>query len=782
MKTEINMAKLNTPPTAQQEEQIVDFSAFVRKYKRYWWLFVLSLVACMSLAFAYLKLATRVYNVKSVVLVAQDDNSAGAGANLLKSMKLMGQGSKVDDEMLVFSSQELCAQVAKQLKLNRSYIEEKEWYKPNKDHYNSSPIEVYAPEEMFDTLSSVSFKIDVDKNGLTKIKAKHSNKVLAELKDVTLPTTVKTSYGTFAIQTTPKFKKGKPCHIKATLCGNQFRGEILNKRIKVKLATKKSNGINLTIAETNKSRGKDILNKLMELYNERGQQEKDVEAINTAKFIDDRLALIYKGLTSSEADIEAYKRNHKIVDPELQIKTSVAKQEKADQAIIKLETNKQLLGMVRDFVSNPANKRSYIPFDVDSSAATGAIKAYNNLLAKRQELEQSAKGDNMALKQLDQQIETMHGNVLQGINSSIKGLDVQLNKARSLANESTGELGKVPTEEREARELLRQQGIQNTLYTFLLQKREENSLVLAATTPKGKIVDHAYAQTIPISPNKMVTLAMALLAGLLLPLLIVYLKDLFTTKFSNQEELEEISQVPFIGHIHHNRHNTQLVVKDGKTSSIVELFRYIRNNLQFLLNKEDDKVILVTSSVSGEGKSFISTNIASSFALLGKRVALVGMDIRSPKLAQMLDLNEMPGVTSYLSRSDVSLDQIAQPCKEVNGLDVFVGGAIPPNPSELLLGDRVKDMFNDLRQQYDVIIVDSAPVAQVSDSFALDKYSNATVYVTRANYTRRNFIKFMNRIAANKQLKNMCVVLNDTKPSNDNTYGYGISNNKDKED
>ena len=773
------MAKFNTLPTAQQEEQIVDFSAFVRKYKRYWWLFLLSLVACMSLAFAYLKFAKRIYNVKSVVLVAQDDNSAGAGANLLKSMKLMGQGSKVDDEMLVFSSQELCSQVAKQLKLNRSYIEEKEWYKPDKDHYNTSPIEVLAPEEMFDTLSSVNFKIDVDKNGLANIKAKHSKYVLADLKGVTLPTTVKTSYGVFGIQATPKFKKGKPCHIKASLYGNQFRGEVLNRRIKVKLATKKSNGINLSIAESNKSRGIDILNKLMELYNERGQKEKDTEAINTAKFIDERLALIYKGLTSSEADIETYKRAHKIVDPELQVKSSVAKQEKADQAIIKLETNKQLLGMVRDFVSNPANKHSYIPFDVDSSAATGAIKAYNNLLAKRQELEQSAKGDNMALRQLDQQIETMHGNVLKGINSSIRGLDVQLNKVRSVANESSGELGKMPTEEREARELLRQQGIQNTLYTFLLQKREENSLVLAATTPKGKIVDHAYALSSPISPNRMFVLALALMAGLMLPLLLVYMKDLFTTKFSNQEELEEITPVPFIGHIHHNRHNTQLVVKDGKTSSIVELFRYVRNNLQFMLNKEDDKVILVTSSISGEGKSFISTNIASSFALLGKRVALVGMDIRNPKLAQMLNLNEMPGVTSYLSRADVTLGQIAQACPEVKGLDVFVGGAIPPNPSELLLGDRVKDFFRDLREQYDVIIVDSAPVAQVSDSFALDKYINATVYVTRANYTKRALVKFMNRIAANKQLKNMCVVLNDTKPSNDNTYGYGQKNDKD---
>ena len=775
------MAKLNTPPTTQQEEQIVDFSAFVRKYKRYWWLFLLSLVACISLAFVYLKFAKRIYNVKAVVLVAQEDNGAGAGASLLKSMKLMGQGSKVDDEMIVFSSQELCTQVVKQLGINHSYLEDKGWYKPEKDHYNTSPIEVIAPEEMFDTLSSVKFKIDLDKTGKANIKATSGKDKLANVKGVTLPTTLKTTYGTFAIKTTDKYKQGKPCHITARLTGNQIMGERLNKRIKVKLATKKSNGINLNIAENNKSRGKDILNKLIELYNERGQHEKDEQAINTAKFIDERLALIYKGLTSSEADIESYKRAHKIVDPELQVKSAIAKQELSDRAIIKLETNRQLLGMVRDFVNNPANKHSYIPFEVDSSAASGSIRAYNNLLAKRQELAQSAKGDNLALKQIDEQIETMHHNVLQGLNSSIKGVDMQLNKVRGQANQTAGDLGQVPTQEREARELLRQQGIQNTLYTFLLEKREENALVLAATTPKGKIVDHAYSETTPVSPNKMIILAMALLAGLMLPMMLVYLKDLFTTKFSNQEELEEISQVPFIGHIHHNRHNTQLVVRDGKTSSIVELFRYVRNNLQFLLNKEDDKVILVTSSISGEGKSFISTNIASSFALLGKRVALVGMDIRNPKLAQMLNLNEMPGVTSYLSRSDVSLEQVAQPCKEVNGMDVFVGGAIPPNPSELLLSDRVKDFFNDLREHYDVIIVDSAPVAQVSDSFALDKYSNATVYVTRANYTRRNLIKFMNRIAANKQLKNMCVVLNDTKPSNDNTYGYGITNNKDED-
>ena len=204
------MAQFNTPPTPQQEEQIIDFTAFVRKYKRYWWLFLLSLIACVALGMAYLKYAQRIYNVKAVVLVAQDDNGAGAGANLLKSMKLMGQGSKVDDEMVVFSSQELCTEVVKQLGLNRSYLEKKAWYRPDVDHYNSSPVEIIAPDEFFDTLSSsLKFKIDVNKQGLATIKATKSKTDLAVVKNTQLPATIKTSYGVFAIKATEDFKAGK---------------------------------------------------------------------------------------------------------------------------------------------------------------------------------------------------------------------------------------------------------------------------------------------------------------------------------------------------------------------------------------------------------------------------------------------------------------------------------------------------------------------------------------------------------------------------------------------
>lgn len=763
----------------QQEEQVLDLGALFDKYKRYWWLFLLSLIACLCLAYYYVRVTNRVYDVNAVVLVAQEDNSSSAGANLLKSMKLMSGGGKVEDEMIVFSSQELCTEVAKRLKLNRRYIEDKGWFKPTVDHYNNSPIEVIAPEEMFDTLSSISFKIDVNKQGLANIKANSGKTKLINAKDCRLPATFKTSYGTFSIKATENYDPKKPCHIAASFIGSQYCGQGLNKRIKVKLITKKANGINLSINENVKSRGRDILNTLINLYNERGQEEKDEQAINTAKFIDERLALIYKGLTSSEADIEAFRRRNNMINYELQMKSEMAKQELADRSIIKLETNKRLLGMVKDFVNDPANKHSYIPFDVDSSAASGSIKAYNNLLIKRQELEQSAKGDNMALKRIDEQIESMHDNILKGVNSSIRAIDMQLSRAQNQTNATNSAMGKVPTVEREAQDLYRQQGIQNSLYTFLLQKREENSLVLAATTPKGKIVDHAYASINPIKPAKYKIYFLALIAGLLLPLVLLFLKNLFTTKFSSQEDLQNISKAPVIGEICHNRHRSQLVVKEGKSSSIVELFRLLRNNIQFMLPTEEDKTILVTSSVSGEGKSFVSLNLASSFSLLDKRVVLVGMDIRSPKLAEMLNINDAPGVTAFLAKPNVVIDDVVQHCPEVENLDIIVGGTIPPNPSELLLTTRVQDMIEQLKERYDYVIIDSAPIAMVSDTYSLARFANVTVYVTRSNYTKRSLIRYMNNAIARRQLQNVAVVLNDSNPKMSQGYGYGYGQDKD---
>jgi len=776
-----------TPPSPNKKnasrEQIVDFGAIFDKYKRYWWLFLASLVLCVGLSALYLMVKKPIYLVIARVLVAQDDNASSAGASLLKSLSLgdMG-GSKVDDEIVVMGSQELCTQMISKLKINRNYVEDKGFLR-KKEYYNNSPVEVDAPQELFDTLSlALKFNIEVNEQGLADIEVKKGRfKTVGEAHGKPLPTTVKTPYGIFAVSKTDYYKPGKKLKIKALVSGNIPCAEgIMEDQMTVQLISKKSNGIYIDCEETNVQRGKDILNTIIALYNERGEREKNEQAINTGRFIEERLALIYDDLMGSEAEIENYKKAHNVLDAEIQTKALTTKQLEAEQEAVKLGAQRRVMQMINDFLQSPQNKNSMIPFSAEESVVSGSIKTYNDLIIKRVELSASAKDNNQVMQAIDEQLADARASVIKGVNNSIKALDIQMKSAMQVDSKSTGEMSALPSHERQMRNLYREQGIQNTLYTFLLQKKEENALLLAATTPKGKIVDHAYAKSKPVKPKKLVVLFLGLLAGLLLPMVLFYLKNMFTTKFSTQDELEGLVKAPVIGEICRNRHHQELVVQAGKSSSIVELFRLARNNIQFMMPGVDDKVLLVTSSVSGEGKSFVSANLAASFALLGKRVALVGMDIRSPRLADALKLQSVPGVTNFLSQSGVGLDDIVQKCEQVENLDVYVAGAVPPNPSELLLTEHVKTMVDQLRDRYDIVVLDSAPIAMVSDTFSLADFANVVVFVTRANYTKRKVMRYLNNVIDRGQLKNVAVVLNDSKPSMSAGYGYGYGNDDDK--
>ncbi len=767
----------------EKKEPVIDFAALLQRYKRYWWLFAISLAACIALAVMYLKIVKPVYLVQSIVLVDPEDNAkpgtASMGNSLLKTIAL-GGGSRVEDEIVVMGSQQLRMQMVKELKLNRAYVERKSFFN-RVDHYNDSPIEIDAPDALFDTLAtSFQFKIETTPDGKADIKVKKGRfKTLAEANNVTLPANVKTPYGIFNVKKTTYYKPNHEYNITAKVIGNIPKAEALSKSMVAELLRRKANAIDLNTQETNIQRGRDMLNTIIRLYNERGQNEKDQQAINTAKFIDDRLELVYRNLMGSEAEIEAYKRAHKLVDPELQAKSVIGRQDMAEQAIINLEARYRIVSMIKDFVNDPANAHSFIPFSADSTAASSAISAYNNLIMQRMKLENSALNDNPSMQRLDGQIDAMRANVVNGVDNTLRALRVQLAKAGSVSGNASGAMRSMPTTERQTRELYRQQGIQNEIYTFLLQKREENALVLAATTPKGKVVDEPYGKSEPLAPNKPLVFLMALLAALLIPMALLAIKNMLTNKFATTAELEQITRLPVIGHIHHNRHDTDLVVKDGRNWSIVELFRYVRNNVQFMMPEPDDKVVLVTSTLSGEGKSFVSLNLAAAFALLGKRVALVGMDIRDPKLAQMLNLKETPGVTAFLAKGETPVRELVQQIDDIKGLDVIVGGTVPPNPAELLLGKRTQTLFEQLRDEYDIIVIDSAPVAMVSDTFSLSRFADVTLAVTRANHTHRDMVRLIDRMVDDGRLKNVGLVLNDTKPSQDMGYGYGYGANEE---
>lgn len=749
-------------------------SNFLHTAIRHWWLFALSFIFCFGILFLYLRKTLPSYIVSSTVLV--DDQSlsfAGIGNpkgnSMLKSV--MGGGDvNVFNEIEILASENLAAKTVDALDINCRYYEKTGFLK-KQDHYGTSPIIVEAPKELFDTLSvTLPFKIKVYADGKTDITVKKgmfSN--YAELKGVELPATVKTPFGLFVVKPTQYFTPKHEYSITASVAGNIPAALELQKDMTVDLKAKKTDIVYMDVMDNDVKRGRDILNTLVRLYNERGMKESDTQGMTTARFIDERLSLIYKNLMGSEAEIEAYKKAHSLVDPYTQVKSSIIKGETSESAIIALETQYRIASMIKGFITDPANKHSLIPFESDSLSAK-MVRTYNALITQRQHLETSAKADNPALVQLDQQLNAMRENMLGSVNNALGAMRIKIDKAKDVQGESKGDMSQFASTERETRTLYRNQAIQNELYIFLLQKREENALKMAAAQPKGKLVDEAYAASEPVKPKKPLLAFVALIMTFALPFCILYVKKMLKNKIGSQDELEAITPAHLLGQIYHAREDELQVIADTNTKN-AELFRYLRGNVQFVLPESTDKVVLVTSAVAAEGKSYIAANVASSLALMGKKVALVELNLRKPSLGEMFGIIASKGMSDYLSNGEVSLHDIVS--TTADGLDVYVAGTVPPNPSELLQGSRAAQLMEQLREQYDYVVVDSASLATASDTFSLTNQADATVVVLRANSTKQAYVKWINRLMAEGKLSNVGFVLNGVKNSDDTSIKIG---------
>lgn len=777
---------MNNNPIKQVPAQQFNPGALVKKYVRHWKLFVIALVACLAVAAVYLKVKAPTFLVVSSMMI--DDGSAGtiggtaqksAGSSVMKSL-IGGGGNNVDNEAVMMGSESLAAKTIATLGINRRYYEKKGLLKKI-DHYNDSPIEVDAPASLLDTLSlSLQFNIKVNKQGVADITVKKNLfKNYAKVQGVRLPANVRTPFGIFAVIPTSHFVPGKSYHLTAMVSGNVPAAEDLADEMTIKVLTKKADAIYMDVTDSNVKRGRDILNTMMRLYNERGIKEQNDLAINTGKFIDDRIDLIHKNLMGSEAEIESYKKAHKILDPGLQGKSVVTKQERSEGALTAMETEYRIASMIREFVSNPANRHSLIPFDGDTLASTASIRAYNELMNQRITLAQSARDGNQAMVAMDRQLNDLRANIVKGLDKSLQAMRIRIDRINQVLADASGQVEEAPTTERETRTLYREQGIQNEIYIYLLQKREENALRLAAATPKGKIIDAAYAHSVPVAPKTKIVIFLALFAGVVIPVVLIYLRSLFNTKFASQDELEALTTIPVIGMLGHSKNQEILQVRENDDDAIAERFRYVRGNIQFMLPGTDDKVVLVTSSVSGEGKTFVAANVAASFALSGKRTVLIDMDVRSPKFADLFKLPATPGVSTLVADRDLSVDELVHPVGQLRNLYVVTAGAVPPNPSELLMSDRVTELIDTLKSQFDIMVIDSAPVGVVSDTFSVAKRADVTVFVTRAGSTRKDMVRRLNRLVETKRLENVGLVLNDMRVADaDEPVGYGYGKDK----
>lgn len=763
-----------------QQAEFIDIRGTLLLWWSKWYWFAISAFVCLALAFVYTKVKKPVYLVKSNILISQDDSNIMSGMGGFG--QLFGTTGYVEDEVFVVSSHTVLRDVVKDLKLHRTVVVKDGLLKKN-EMFKKYPVEIVTDTEIADTLGTgLKFDLYVDENGIAEVEVKDSQKdVVADLENQQFPIAVETKYGVFTIKKTADYKEGEELKAKLTYCGYDDAAESLKEDLDIYIASKKSNVIQMDMETTDVDKAKLILNTIVKYYNIRGVEQRSEQSRQTLEFLDSRLELIAHDLTDSEADVEGYKKNQGIVDVSAEAAYQTTKRGRFEQELVKSEINLNVMYMTKEFLADEKNKYELIPTTVSDGGTNSAITSYNELILSRIGLKNTAKEGNLALTKLTERIDAMRTNIITTLSRVIAQQEKMISDMKRQLGVTDSKLGSIPTQERQYRDIKRKQTIKEQLYLFLMQRREDTALMIANTTPKGVIVDKAFSVSEPISMKKKMVLLLALIFSMIIPPVILVIKKLLRDKFDTKDELKALTEIPIIGEISKDNTGETIVVKTGSVTTVCELFRAVRTNLQqFFMAKAEEKVVLMTSTVSGEGKSFVSANLAQTLALTNSsmKVLLVGMDIRKPRLAEYLSLPSSLGLTEYLAKEDMNVDDIILKTPSGLSFDVITSGPIPPNPAELLLSKRVDELFAELRNRYDYIVVDTAPVGLVSDTLTLSRIGDAAIYVCRANYTTKADIQYANSIYEEGRLKKMSILLNDTIVRKG--YGYGYGEQKDK--
>ena len=526
--------------------------------------------------------------------------------------------------------------------------------------------------------------------------------------------------------------------------------------------------------------GQDFINQLLEMYNRNTNNDKNEIAQKTAEFIDERISIISKELGSTEADLETFKRDAGITDLTSEAQIALAGNAEYEKKSVENRTQISLVNDLRKYLRG--NEYEVLPSNVglQDAALIGAIERYNEMLVERKRLLRTSTENNPAIVNLDTSIRAMKANVQATLEGTLQGLMITKSNLDREASRYSRRISNAPGQERAYVSIARQQEIKAGLYLMLLQKREENAIALAATANNAKIIDEAIADDTPVSPKRSMIYLIALVLGVGIPVGIIYLIELTKFKIEGRVDVEKLTSVPIIGDIpltdEKNDKNGSIAVFENKNNLMSETFRNIRTNLQFMLDN-DQKVILVTSTVSGEGKSFVSANLAISLSLLGKKVVIVGFDIRKPGLNKVFHLsNKEKGITQYLSNPETDLMELVQPSDVNKNLFVLPGGAVPPNPTELLARNGLDKAIEILKQNFDYVIMDTAPIGMVTDTLLVGRVADLSVYVCRADYTHKAEYTLINELAIEKKLSKLCTVINGVdlkKRKYGYYYGYG---------
>ena len=747
---------------------------FLEKYIYHWKWFVIGIILALVGAYLYLRYTTPQYEVTSTILIQDKENeSLSSELSAFEDLGLASTGkSQFDTEIGILKSRNLMARVIQKLEINKTYFA-KGSFRDSELYGKSLPFKInfFGQDSLIyekDTLISITATSENNFDLLNTNGKKVGNYLFGE--------NVTSEIGDFSAIPTGLVPLDIGLKINILIKPVDIVADSYRTQIKIEPVNRKSSLVKMSIKGANKEKSSDILSFLLKQYNIESIIDKSLIAKNTDEFINERVDAISEELLILDNDVEVFKTSNKLTDLDFEANIILNSNEALEKETLDLKTQLKMIDYVIDHISK--NDRDLIPSNLGlpSASLNESASRYNEILLEMNRLLQSSNSLNPVIINLENQINNLRTSISQSLLNLKSTLTISLNDLKNQEVKLNSKITAVPKKERQFRDIQRQQQIIETLYLYLLQKREENAIALAVKAPNAKIIDVAYGGPKPISPRRIVVYLVAGALGLIVPFVLLYLMFLFDNKVQTLEDIDSALNSPILGDIPRYTGEEDLIISGANTSPITEAFRILRTNVYFLLSKKakDSKTIFVSSTIKGEGKSFVSINLARIISLSSKKVLLIGADIRNPKLAEYMKIPNKHGLTHYLADDALKPEELIEHISSYN-FDILQGGVIAPNPSELLMNGRFDELLAYAKANYDYIIVDTAPVNLVTDTVELSEgRSDLFIYIIRANYLDKRMLKIPGKLHESDRLKNMAIVLNDTNPKGVHGYGYGL--------
>jgi tyrosine-protein kinase Etk/Wzc len=746
-----------------ENDNAPNLSEIIFKYLRYWKWFLLSLIVSMTLGYFYIKFSTPQYKIETDLLIKDNKGNLGGSNDLLKDLDLFSSDKIIDNEIQILKSNTILEKAIRGLNLQTSYYTTEGVRRH--EIYNNLPCKIEL----------LNASDDVDYSTVYTISSLNTKEAEINGKKFPVNQPFKTDAGLVLI--TPN--TGLTENSFTTPINFQFTDvravvEIYGKKLSVSPVSKQGTVLIITIEDAIPQKGKDVLNRLVFEYNKAAIEDKNKVTSTTLSFITDRLNKLQEELGSAEKKVENYKSGNQITDISSQSQIFLQNVQGNDVQLNKVNIQLSILKSIENYLSNSRDGQAQVPsmLGIEDPTLLALVNQLGETELKKQSMLQTIPETNPIVTSINDQIKTLKEAVGQSVQNLKGGLQITKEQLDKKNSSFQSIISQVPAKERGLLDVMRQQEIKNNLFTYLLQKREETEISLASTAADSRTIDEATSSRFPVKPVKQLTMLVFVFLGILIPAGIIYIKDMLNFKVSKRTDIERATNAPILAEISHSDDSSPLLVSTKPRSMVAEQLRALRTNLNFIIPQEGHRVMLFTSSISGEGKSFISLNLGASLAMSGKKVVILELDLRKPKLHAGLEIDNTKGLSNYLI-GEVGYKDIVKKIVQQENYFIITCGPIPPNPAELLVNGKIKTLLDQLKQEFDYILLDAPPVGLVTDAQILAEYVDATLFIVRHNYTAKNHITSIQNFYSSKKFKNLNIVLNSIDINGGYGYGYG---------